>query len=316
MATLDRVAACRACARVLLEGQPSTIVDHEVESAAAVYRRLVRAAIEEAQGKPLASWGDSFTLTMALADLAPLADSLEAARLRSVILGADDSQHELETNDVEAPDAFVRSPAGLWLRQKRNSIAELVDDFLARGAITREVWDRLADAEKRHAFTVARQSSASLIRRLQLVVARGIAEGEGSKVVSRWLRALAPDLAKAHAETVYRNAVQGAYAKGRGEHMTQPHVVAARPFWQTLAVRDSRTRKTHQGVNGWVMRAGDSGWQATYPPYGHRCRCRVVARSARWVESNGPTIHSGALPNLPDRGWITTPPPMIAPIAA
>lgn len=319
-------------AELLLTRDPSAIVEHHVEAAQRVFRRILAATITAIREAPASWWWmPRITDVLTRAELDGLTDSIASARLRGVALGADDSRVEFEgpESGIEAPDTFSRCLETLLLKKpstkpKRRVVThldpimpwvEVLEEFLDRGAVTRELWDVLEAEERRAAFTVAYQSSASFVAKIQEVVARGIADGLHSRDMIRQLRDAGESITAWHAETVYRNAVQSAYARGRAVHMTQPHVVAARPYWQNRAVGDQRTRPTHRAVNRWVMLASDPGWQATYPPYGHNCRCRVVARSAEWVAKSGVRVHSGALPRLPDRGWHTTPPPVV-PFAA
>ncbi len=300
--------AARALTAVTDRG-PSSLVAVELEEGVGAYRRLLKEVLD---GRPAED-----------VDLHDLALSLMRLVLRAAVLGADDSRIEAETDDVDAPDPFrnletLRCDAPQGRRRVGRATDpvrpwhEVVEEFRARTAVTREAWDEMTRHERTEAFTVAKQSSEALVARIQDVVARSVADGEGVARARLRVQEVAEGLSRQHAETVYRNAVQSAYARGRMTHMTQPHVLAVRPWWQVRAVRDVRTRKTHAHVNGWVMRADDPGWQATAAPFGHNCRCRLVSRSDKWVQDHGPTIHTGPLPNLPDPRWTNKPPPMVS----
>lgn len=318
--------AARSLIAAAADHGPSELVQDEVERAVAVYRALVRASVAAMFDAHRADWGSALDVMLAHADLGDLARSLVSLRLRAAVLGADDSRIEAETDEVLEPDPFPRSLETLrclaGAPKYRKGVGthtdpvkpwpEVVDEFRSRGAVTRDAWDEMTRKEREEAFTVAYQSSHELVRKIQDVVAQGLKDGESTAAIRFRVQVAGDGIAADHAETVYRNAVQSAYARGRYTHMAQPHVVAARPWWQTRAVDDRRTRATHAAVDGWVMRADDPGWQATAAPYGHRCRCRLVARSDRWVQKNGPTIHTGPLPKLPDPGWTNKPPPIVS----
>ena len=47
------------------------------------------------------------------------------------------------------------------------------------------------------------------------------------------------------------------------------------PYWQYVAVNDSRTRESHRKLHGRVYAADDPVWDTLYPPLDYRCRCRV-----------------------------------------
>jgi SPP1 gp7 family putative phage head morphogenesis protein len=107
-----------------------------------------------------------------------------------------------------------------------------------------------------------------------------------------------------HVENIFRTNVMGAYGAGRHAEMTQPAVLAARPYWQVLGVDDARTRETHRAAHGKVFRANDPGWKTAYPPFGYMCRCRVVSRSEADLTRLGLTVATWAgVSGLPDSGF-------------
>jgi hypothetical protein len=107
---------------------------------------------------------------------------------------------------------------------------------------------------------------------------------------------------KSHVETVFRTTGLGALASGRFVEMRKPDVLAVLPFWQIRGVNDSRARPTHKAAFGIVLPANHPFWLTAYPPFGYNCRCRVTARSRRWLEAQGLSI--GPVPqNLPDPGF-------------
>lgn len=285
-------------------------------------------------------------------DGAGIAELAFELNLRAAMLGADDSEDEGEgeripiarfSRHLAAPPIPAEFLTSGKLRPK--PFDDAIEAFRSRAPVTRDVFDQMDARARADSFTMARLTTdravgiaqgevrrsledanwsagapLSDLKTFRRNLVRRLAEG-GILVSTTWVPkagvsgGLSPSaLSPNHIETVFRNGTMGAYADGRRHHMQQPHVAAARPWWQVQTVNDGppRQRKTHQAVHGWVMRADDPGWLQTASPFGHNCRCRMVARSQKWVDAAGPHMHSGPLPNLPDPGWTTrNPPPMI-----
>jgi SPP1 gp7 family putative phage head morphogenesis protein len=93
-------------------------------------------------------------------------------------------------------------------------------------------------------------------------------------------------------QTIYRTNMQSSYMAGRYHQMVQG--AQSHPYWQYVAVMDSKTRPSHAAMNGRVFRWDDPVWQFLYPPNGFNCRCRVVALSAADVAVSNLTVESSA----------------------
>jgi len=103
-------------------------------------------------------------------------------------------------------------------------------------------------------------------------------------------------------KTIYQTNLQTAYMAGRYKGMRE--MAAVRPYWQYVAVLDSKTRPFHRAINGRVYKFDDPFWDKNYPPNGFRCRCRVRALSEKNMKDRGLSISpSNAVPNITDAGW-------------
>ncbi|EHP8367461.1 minor capsid protein, partial [Escherichia coli] len=171
---------------------------------------------------------------------------------------------------------------------------EAVAYFRAKGVHISWNWfETDADVHAR-SFTAARVARLDVLTTLQAEVQRAVDEGISQKA---FISTLTPRLQKlgwwgkqivvdsaGNAEEVqlgsprrlaliYNVNTRVAYNAGRYTQMmnnTDTH-----PFWQYVAVMDSRTRPAHSALNGLVFRYDDPFWNTHYPPNGWNCRCRV-----------------------------------------
>jgi len=248
------------------------------------------------------------------------AQLLEEQIMRGAMLGALDSAWERENDEQVQLETFSRIKMALVASPKfvEQPYAAALKFFQAKNILEPNLFKRLTAAAKRRAFTIARLTSKELLT---------VAKGELDRQLEAGRRAMVPgthegpDLGQfkqfiaariesagwlpvnsSHVETIYRTNIMTAYGHGRKTEMTQPDVLKARPYWQIRGVRDDRIRPAHYDAIGTILPADDPFWDHAYPPFGFNCRCRVISRSAAWVEKSGAKI--GPVPvGLPDDGW-------------
>ncbi|EJD9018864.1 minor capsid protein [Salmonella enterica subsp. enterica serovar Newport] len=183
---------------------------------------------------------------------------------------------------------------------------EAIAYFRAKGQHIGWNWyDTAVDVHAR-SFTVAKAARVDVLTTIQGEVERAIAQGVSQQ---EFIDTLAPRLKKlgwwgkqvivdsaGNAETVqlgsprrlaliYNVNTRVAYNVGRYAQLmnsTDTH-----PFWQYVAVMDSRTRPSHAALNGLVFRYDDPFWKTHYPPNGWNCRCRVRALSQERMNALG-----------------------------
>ncbi|ECK3298917.1 phage head morphogenesis protein [Salmonella enterica] len=183
---------------------------------------------------------------------------------------------------------------------------ETVAYFRAKGQHIGWNWYETAADVHARSFTVAKAARVDVLTTIQTEVERAISQG-----VSRqeFIDTLSPRLKKlgwwgkqvivdsaGNAEEVqlgsprrlaliYNVNTRVAYNVGRYAQLmnsTDTH-----PFWQYVAVMDSRTRPSHAALNGLVFRYDDPFWKTHYPPNGWNCRCRVRALSQERMNALG-----------------------------
>ena len=91
--------------------------------------------------------------------------------------------------------------------------------------------------------------------------------------------------------TVFQTNLQSAYMAGR--YKAQLENADRRPYWEYIAILDSRTRPRHRSLNGRIFRYDDAAWGVLYPPNGYNCRCRVKALSLEEFNAEGGALSKG-----------------------
>lgn len=292
-------------------GSPEILVEKGVRDGARYTSRWADAMLEDADGDDPAKVYRRLQRAADAIDLEPFARAFERQILRSLMLGGLDADHEMTNEVVIAPTKFERytfAPGGI-ADFTTTPFVEALRAFLGKKVVTRRTFDRMAAAAKKKAFTVAGLARRDMLTTAHAELASAIEAGDDLRNFSKALSARFDSagwtrLNPSHVETVFRNGVMGAYSDGRKAQMTQPAVLAARPYWQILGVDDARTRPAHRKAHGKVLPASDPFFTRAGPPFGHNCRDRVVSRSAQDLKRLGltPTI-GAALQGLPDEGW-------------
>jgi SPP1 gp7 family putative phage head morphogenesis protein len=134
--------------------------------------------------------------------------------------------------------------------------------------MTEDEFYRIARDAKVRAFTVADMAGLDAIKDIQDSLIKAIETGQS---LGDWKKSMADvlnqwDISGWRAETIYRTNLQTSYQVGRYEQMTDPDVLAMRPYWRYVAVMDAHTRPTHAAMNGRVFAADDPIWDHWYPP--------------------------------------------------
>lgn len=294
-------------------GSPEVLVERGVRDGARFTDRWVDALLEDADGDDPAKVYRRLQRAADAIDLEPFARAFERRIVHSLMLGGLDADHEMTSEVVIAPTKFERYAfAGGIADFTTTPFLEALRAFVSKKVVTRRTFDRLLASAKKRAFTVAGLARRDMLATAHDELAKAITAGADLRSFSKplaerfdaagWTR-----LNPSHVETVFRNGVMGAYSDGRRAQMTQPAVIAARPFWQILGVDDARTRPAHRRAHNKVLHASDPFFAKAGPPFGHNCRDRVVSRNAKDLQRLGltPTI-GAALSGLPDEGWDTS----------
>ena len=188
---------------------------------------------------------------------------------------------------------------------------EAVDYFKERVPVPPAQFYKLAAKYKGLAFTVSGYTSAQILGKFYEEILAALEEGntlsEFQANMNEFLAAEGYEgVTPFQADNIFRTNIQTAYNVGHYEQMTDPDVLALRPYWQYQAVGDEHTRPSHLAMDGRVYPADDPFWDIWFPPNGFRCRCTVTSLSERQVREREIKVDHG-LPRsaeLPDGRYV------------
>ena len=289
-----------------VHGSPDKLVERGVREGVRSTATWADELVDAAHGTDAPSIYRNLIARAKSLNVEPFTRALERRLVHTLMLGALDADHEATTDTPIAPVAFA---AGGIPNFTTMPFGEAIAAFNAKQVMSRRQFDRLTAAAKHKAFTVAGLSTQAMLTTAHDELSKAIAAGAdlrdfSKKLGARFDAAGWTRLNPSHVENVFRTNVMGAYGDGRRAQMTQPAVLAARPYWQILGVDDARTRKTHASAHGKVLPANDPFFQNSGPPFGFSCRCRIISRSKKDLDRLGLTPTFGAaLRGLPDPGW-------------
>lgn len=99
---------------------------------------------------------------------------------------------------------------------------------------------------------------------------------------------------------IYDTNLRTSYMAGRYKQMTDPDVLAYRPFWRYRHGDSQRPRPQHLAWHGLVLAHDDGFWTSHYPPNGWGCKCSVEALSGRDMDRLGKSGPDQAPPMVID----------------
>ncbi|MEB4525450.1 phage minor head protein [Pasteurella multocida] len=188
-----------------------------------------------------------------------------------------------------------------------------VDYLKAKGYNITWNWQEQLEEAHARAFTVAKATRAEILETLHQATVQAIEQGIPER---EFIKNLTPKLqelgwwgkqvivdSKGNAEqvqlgsprrlrTILRTNKITAYHAGR--YASQMENADEQPYWQYVAVRDSRTRASHLALHGKVYRYDDPIWETLYPPNDWGCRCRVRALSEFKLNKQGLKVSDSA----------------------
>lgn len=163
------------------------------------------------------------------------------------------------------------------------SFEEAVAFWKERGG-SQEMLDRILRGYRGQADAASQMMLDTLaskaIDQLETAIANGSSVAEFSQSMTEGAVSLGiTPAAPGYLETVYRTNIATAYGAGRFRQITDPDVMAERPYVQYRTQDDGRERPSHALLDMTVYRSDTSEWKAIAPPNGFNCRCSMVTLS-------------------------------------
>lgn len=160
--------------------------------------------------------------------------------------------------------------------------------FRAKGIVPPDEFDAMTQEARTDAFSGARLVTENLRDRAKEALARSLETGGTFEDFSRAMLTDGVTLGAgpgdiSYLDTVFRTNVLGAYGRGRLAAITDPVVLAARPFVQYRTANDARVREDHAQIEGAIFDASLGSWRKLAPPLGFNCRCSIVTLSSEDV---------------------------------
>lgn len=209
---------------------------------------------------------------------------------------------------IEVGDAkrlLADDPRDAFLRM---SFDEAIAFWRERGGDP-AILERVMRAYRRQAASATSLAVEALARRAQSEIERALTQGGGVGMFVDAMNAETDSLGISPAnptylETVFRTNVATAYGAGRFRQLTDPVVVAARPYRQYRASGDGRTRPNHRALDKLIFDAASTVWLTIAPPNGFNCRCAMVSLDEEDYLERGGTLTT-AIPAGAgaDPGW-------------
>ena len=175
---------------------------------------------------------------------------------------------------------------------------EAIRFFRAKVNTPTRAWDDLRHGAHARAWSVAGVQADDMLADIRRAMDKAIAQGTTLDEFRRDIAPLLTDLGWAdrgpgyvgwRTRVIYETNMRTAYAAGRYAEMTDPDVLAARPFWRYRHSGKRDARPQHKAWDGLVLRADDPFWQSHYPPNGWGCGCYVQSLGPRDLARAGKT---------------------------
>ncbi|WP_051554369.1 PBECR2 nuclease fold domain-containing protein [Desulfobulbus elongatus] len=181
-------------------------------------------------------------------------------------------------------------------------------------------WDDLQRGMHARGFMIAGAMRDDMLCDFQTALLKGIAQGTTLEEFREGFDAIVSRYGWSYngsrgwrTRVIYDTNLRTAYMAGRYKQMTDPDVLAARPYWRYRHGDSLHPRLIHLSWDGLVLRYDHPWWSTHYTPNGWGCTCWIETLSLRGLHRLGktgpdeaPPIEIDAKTGAPvgiDQGW-------------
>jgi phage gp29-like protein len=230
-------------------------------------------------------------------DIAPMAAHIRDALLISTLLGRAEVKDEIAASEAGASFAdfsqysFAESAITSALRLP---FAEAIAFFRGKVNIPTEKWNDLFLDAHAKGFMIAGAMKGELLADLREAVDQTIVQGltladfrqQWDSIVERygWKYVGGRNW---RTRVVYETNTRQAYNAGRWQGITDPDVLATRPYLLYKHGDSVHPRVLHMSWDGTVLPADDPWWATHYPQNGWGCKCKVFSAGERDITRLG-----------------------------
>lgn len=161
---------------------------------------------------------------------------------------------------------------------------EAIAWFSARFPLTAEILETLGVYAGERAWTIAAVAHLDAILSAHAIITNAIERGTVLREVVEQLGDALSEyrFGRARLETIVLTNIQSAYNAGRYQQLSDPDLIALRPYRQVDGIGDERQTEYCRAIDGLTLPATDPWWETHWFPA--HFRCRTTVRSIRQRE--------------------------------
>ena len=179
--------------------------------------------------------------------------------------------------------------------------------FREKVRIPTKRWDDLKYGMHARGFMIAGAQRDDMLCDFQIAIRKAIEQGTTLKEFRNDFNTIVKQYGWSYnggqgwrTRVIYDTNLRTSYMAGRYKQMTDPDVLAYRPYWMYRHNACSHPRPQHVAWNGLTLKADDSFWSSHFPPNGWGCHCDVEPQSDRDMERMGKSRPDQAPPVVID----------------